>query len=95
MTEKKNFIVGWGQTKVLIINLKNGVKQELHINTEIFDKIYHLRFNSFQSEDGQHQFEFDGELQFECNVASKKKDINQICVYNLNDKHLFTEKATK
>ena len=92
---RKRYIVGWGNTKVLIYNLKddnNQVAQELHLKTEIFDKIYHLRFISFR-ENNDEPYDIHEKPKYICTVASKKREINQICVYDLNDKHLFREKT--
>lgn len=44
------YLIGYGDTKVLVLDLYgNESKKEFEIPTDYFEKIYHLRFESFEN----------------------------------------------
>ena len=50
---KGRFIAGYGETSVLVMDLEENKKlhQKLDIDTDYFEKIFHIRFYSLQNPD--------------------------------------------
>lgn len=65
---------------------KNNAKEHvtLEIDTDYFEKIYHLRFKSFDDTE-----ESGTEDPYRCYVACKKKEMKNVCLYNLSSTNIF------
>ena len=65
---------------------KNNVKSDpddmLEIETDYFEKIYHLRFYSFDNSEAER-------MPYRCFVACKKIDMKQVCLFNLSKTNIF------
>ena len=71
------YIVGYGNSKIYIMNLdKEKSAKEINIDLLIYEKIFHLRFIS-SSLGG-------GECLYNCYVALKRKNINQIDLFDMS-----------
>ena len=68
------------------INSETKKVQELPIDTDYFESIYHLRFESLNSDEQESLG-----MQYRCYVACKKIGVKQICLFNLNKKNIFDQ----